>query len=75
MFIMCSFFNELFSITTNNYTMFKKNNIGNRKFHFQIPIIIFQINSIHLFESEEFRETWNNKEHPLLTDPHTCNII
>ena len=34
--------------------------IGNRNVHSKLPIIIFQINSISLIESEEFRETSNN---------------
>ena len=34
-----------------------KNRIGNRKFHSKLPIIVLQIDSISLIESEEFRET------------------
>ena len=34
-----------------------KNRIGNRKFHSKLPIIVLQIKSIILIESEEFRET------------------
>ena len=52
MFTMCSFFNKLFTVTDNNNTM-----CGNRKFHSKLPIIVFQINSISLIESEEFRES------------------
>ena len=37
--------------------MYSKNRIGNRKFHSKLPIIVFQINSISLNESEEFGET------------------
>ena len=54
---MCSFFNQLFTITGINNIMYSKNRIGNRKFHSKPPIIVFQINSISLNESEEFRET------------------
>ena len=56
MFTMCSFFNKNFTATGNNNTMYSKNNIGNRIFHSKLPIIAFQINSISLIESEEFRE-------------------
>ena len=57
MFTICSFFNKLFTVTDNNNTMCGKNRIGNRKFHSKLPIIVFQINSISLIESEEFRES------------------
>ena len=50
---MCSFFNQLFTITGINNS---NNRIGNRKFHSKLPIIVFQINSISLIESKEFRE-------------------
>ena len=56
---MCSFFNIFFTVTGNNNTMYSKNRIDNREFHSKLPIIVFQINSISLFESEEFRETSN----------------
>ena len=57
MFTVCSFFNRFFTVTGNNYTMYSKNRIGNRKFYTKLPIIVFQVNSISLIESEEFRET------------------
>ena len=57
MFTMYSFFNKLFTVTGKNNTMYNKIRIGNRKFHSKLPIIVFQINSISLIESEEFRET------------------
>ena len=56
MFTMCSFFNKIFTATGNNNTMYSKNAFGNRIFHSKLPIIAFQINSISLIESEEFRE-------------------
>ena len=37
--------------------MYSKNRIGNRNVHSKLPIIVFQISSISLIESEEFRET------------------
>ena len=37
--------------------MYSKNRIGKRNFHSKILIIVFQINSINLIESEEFVET------------------
>ena len=37
--------------------MYSENRIGNKNYHFKLPIIVFQINSISLIESEEFRET------------------
>ena len=39
--------------------MYRKNRINNRNFHFKLPIIVFQINSICLNASEEFRATLN----------------
>ena len=36
-----------------------KNRVGNRSFHSKLPIIVFQINSLSLIESKEFRETSN----------------
>ena len=59
MFTMYSSFNKLFTVTGNN-TMYSKNRIGNRKYHSKLPIIVFQINSISLIDSEEFRETSND---------------
>ena len=60
MFTVCSFFNIFFfTVIGNNNTMYSKNRIGNRKFHSKLPIIVFQINSISLIQSEGFRETSN----------------
>ena len=56
-FIMCSFLNNLSTVIGNNNTIYSKNGFDNRKFHSKLPIIVFQINSISLIESEEFRET------------------
>ena len=57
LFTMCSYFNNLFTVTSDNNTMYSKNIIGNRIVLSKLPIIVFQINSINLNESEEFRET------------------
>ena len=57
LFTMCSFFNNLFTVTGNDNTVYSKIRIGNRNFHSKLPIIVFQINSISLIQSEEFRET------------------
>ena len=54
---MHSFFNKSFTVTSINDIMHSKNKISNGKFHSKLPIIVFQINSISLIESEEFRET------------------
>ena len=59
MFTMCSFFNKIFTATGHNNKMSSKNSIGNIKFQSKLSIIVFQINSISLIESEEFRETSN----------------
>ena len=56
---MCSLINSLFTVTGHNNTMHSKIRIGNRNYHFKLPIIVFQITSISLIESEEFRETSN----------------
>ena len=53
---MCIFFNNLFTVTGNNNTMYSKNRIVTN-FYSKLPIIVFLINSISLIESEEFRET------------------
>ena len=39
--------------------MYSKHGFDNRKFHSKLPIIVFQINSISLIESQELRETSN----------------
>ena len=54
---MRSFFNNLFTVTGNNNTMYSKIRIGDRNFLSKLPIIVFQMNSISLIKSEEFRET------------------
>ena len=41
----------------NNNTVYSKNKIGNRNSHSILPNIVFQINSISISESEEFKET------------------
>ena len=57
LFTMYSFYNNFFTVTANNNTTYSKNRIGNRNFHSKLAIIVFQINSISLIESEYFRET------------------
>ena len=52
---MCSFLNNLFTVTGKNNTMYSK--IGLVNLDSKLPIVIFQMNSISLIESEEFRET------------------
>ena len=54
---MCSFFNNLFTVTGKNNTMYSKIRIGDRNALSKLPVIVFQMNSISLIESEEFRET------------------
>ena len=56
---MCSFLNNLFTITGNKNTMHSKYRIGNWNVHSKLPIVVCQINSISSIESEEFRETSN----------------
>ena len=48
---------NLFTVTSNNNTMYSRNWIGNKDALSKLPIIVFQINSISLIDSEEFRET------------------
>ena len=55
MFTLCSFLNNLFTVTGNN-TMYSKNRIGNKNVHSKLQVIVFQVNSISLIESEEFKE-------------------
>ena len=43
---MCSFFNKLFTVTGNNNTMYSENRIGNRNFHFKLPIIVFKLTQL-----------------------------
>ena len=54
-----SLINYLLLLVFNN-TMYSKKWIGNRKFRSKLPIIVIQITSISLIESEEFRETSND---------------
>ena len=56
LFTMCGLINSLFTVTGNNNTMHSENRIGNTNYNFKLPIIVFQINSISLIESKEFRE-------------------
>ena len=57
---MSSFLSNLFTVTGNNNTMYSKDRIGKGNFDSKISVIVFQINSISLIESEEFRETLIN---------------
>ena len=52
MFTMCSFFFVFVTVTGINNTMYSKYMIGNTKLNSKLPIVIFQINSISLIESE-----------------------
>ena len=44
LFTIHSFYNNLFTVTGNNYTMHSKDRMGNRNFHSKLPIIVFQSN-------------------------------
>ena len=55
LFTMCSFFNNLVTLT-GRHTMRTKNTIGNRNFLSKLPIVVSQISVI---ESEEFKENSN----------------
>ena len=57
---MSSFLINLFTFTGNNNTIHSKNRICDRNVDSKLPIVVFQINSISLIESEEFRETSND---------------
>ena len=59
---MCSSFSNLFTVTGNNNIMYSKTRIGNRKFYTKLTMTVFQITSISLIESEEFRETTSKSE-------------
>ena len=48
--MMCSFFKSLFTVTGNNNTINSKSRTGNRHLNSNLPIIVFQINSISLIE-------------------------
>ena len=48
-----------FTVTSCNNTIYSKYRIGNKNALSKLPITVFQINSINLVESEEFRETSN----------------
>ena len=63
---MCSFFDNLFTVTGNNNIMYSKNRIGNRNLHSKLALIVFQMNSFGLIESAEFRET------SIETSPESC---
>ena len=68
-----SFLYNLFTVTGKNNTMYSKNRIGNTNFHSKLPIFVFEINSIGLIESDEFRETSNNVYSglaPIITETH-----
>ena len=52
MFTMCSIFFLCFTVTGINNTMHSKYMIGNTKLNSKLLIVIFQINSISLIESE-----------------------
>ena len=54
---MCSLINSLFHVTGIDNTVCSKNRIVNRNVHIRLLLIVFQINSISLIDSEEFRET------------------
>ena len=56
---MHSYINSIFTVSGNNNTMHSKHKIGNRNIHSKLPIIVFQINSISLIESEEFGKISN----------------
>ena len=49
---MCSIFFKFFTVTGINNIMYSKYRIGNTKLNTKLPIVIFQINSISLNESE-----------------------
>ena len=62
---MCCFYNSLFIVAGDINITHSRNRIGNRNFNQKkLPIIVFQINSISLIESEKIRET-SNKNHNL----------
>ena len=52
MFTTYSFFFKFFTATGINNTIYSKYRIGNTKLNSKLPIVIFQINSISLIESE-----------------------
>ena len=58
---MCSQFVILqFTVTGNNNIMCSKNRIGNKNCQYKLSISVFQISSISLIESEEFRNSLIN---------------
>ena len=59
---------QFFTVTGNNDTMYSESRIGNSNFHSKLPFIVFQINSISLIGSEEFRETSNDTTVNLKTE-------
>ena len=42
--------------------MCSKSRIGNRRFHSKLRIIVFHFNSIRFIESEQLRETLNERD-------------
>ena len=71
MFTMCSLFFLFFTVTGINNTMYSKYMIGNTKLNSKLPIVIFQINSISLIESENLGKPriallqyWNHQSMP-----------
>ena len=73
LFTMHSFLYNLITVTGKNKTMYSKNRIGNTNFYSKLSIFVFQINSISLIESDEFRETLNNVFScfvPIITETH-----
>ena len=47
LFIMCSLLNSLFIVTvTGNNNINSKNRIGDRNFHFKLPIIAFKLTQL-----------------------------
>ena len=56
LFTMSRVLHNLFTVTGNSNTIYSKNRIGNTNVHSKLPIIVFQINSTSLMESEEFRK-------------------
>ena len=52
MFTMCSLFFKFFTVTVINNKVHSKYKIGNRKLNSKLAIVIFQMNSISLIESD-----------------------
>ena len=43
---MCSFLNNVFTVTSNNNTMNSIHRIGNRNVHSKLPIVVFQLTEL-----------------------------